>query len=69
MNFSYISHDLKISEIHLFYERLFFSFDQNSEHRECFALLLGSGGKGRPATVLLSSVTHVSLIFHLRGNC
>jgi len=28
----------------------------------------GYGGKGRPVNVVLSSVTCVSLIFHLRGN-
>lgn len=31
-------------------------------------LLQGYGGKGRPVNVILSNVTHVSLIFHLRGN-
>lgn len=45
----------------------YFSFSQNSEYREGM-FPSGSGGKGRPVTVILSSVTHVSLIFHLRGN-
>lgn len=80
MNFSYTSHYLKIClvnsspeavflEIHMLDEGLFFlSVRILNIERECFASLSGSGGKGRPVTVILSSVTHVSLIFHLRGN-
>lgn len=75
--FSYISHDVKISlvnssqeavwlEIHLLHEGLFFPSVRILNI--CCASLLGSGGKGRPVTVILSLVTRVSLIFHLRGN-
>lgn len=46
----------------------FFLWSEFWVHRENFLALLGSAGKSRPVTVILSSVTHVSLIFHLRGN-
>lgn len=46
----------------------FFPWSEFWVYRENFLPLLGSAGKSRPVTVILSSVTHVSLIFHLRGN-